>query len=58
MPLTTKYFDVAPKIVVEVDVKIDLTEFDGIEFNYVAEKNQRLFDLGVERVLWANTAGS
>ncbi|GAB4028288.1 Uma2 family endonuclease [Spirosoma gilvum] len=50
--ITTKYFDVAPKIVIEVDVKIDLTEFDGIEFNYVAEKNQRLFDFGVERVLW------
>lgn len=50
--ITTKHFDVAPKIVVEVDVKIDLTEFDGIEFNYVAEKNQRLFDFGVERVLW------
>ncbi|MBD2757674.1 Uma2 family endonuclease [Spirosoma validum] len=50
--VTTKYFDVAPKIVVEVDVKIDLADFDGIEFNYVAEKNQRLFDFGVERVLW------
>jgi Uma2 family endonuclease len=50
--VNTKYFDVAPKIVVEVDVKIDLTDFDGIEFNYVAEKNQRLFDFGVERVLW------
>lgn len=48
----TKYFDVAPNVVIEVDVKIDLTEFDGIEFNYVAEKNQRLFDFGVERVLW------
>ena len=48
----TKYFDIAPKVVIEVDVKIDLTEFDGIEFNYVAEKNQRLFDFGVERVLW------
>lgn len=50
--VTTKYFDVPPKIVIEVDVKIDLTEFDGIEFNYIAEKNQRLFDFGVERVLW------
>ncbi len=50
--ITTKYFDVPPKIVVEVDVKIDLTNFDGIEFNYVAEKTQRLFDFGVERVLW------
>lgn len=50
--LTTKYFDVAPKVVVEVDVKIDLSDFDGIDFNYVAEKNQRLFEAGVERVLW------
>lgn len=50
--ITTKYFDVAPKIVIEVDVKIDLADFDGIEFNYVAKKNQRLFDFGVERVLW------
>ena len=29
-----------------------LTDFDGEEFNYVAEKTQRLFDFGVERVLW------
>lgn len=50
--ITTKYFDVPPKIVIEVDVKIDLSDFDGIEFNYVAEKTQRLFDFGVERVLW------
>ena len=50
--ITTKYFSTAPKIVVEVDVKIDLTDFDGEEFNYVAEKTQRLFDFGVERVLW------
>ena len=50
--ITTKYFDVPPKVVIEVDVKIDLAEFDGIEFNYVAEKNQRLFDFRVERVLW------
>lgn len=50
--MNTKYFDVPPKIVIEVDIKIDLAEFDGIEFNYIAEKNQRLFDFGVERVLW------
>lgn len=50
--ITTKYFDVPPKIVIEVDVKIDLTDFDGIEFNYIAEKTQRLFDFSVERVLW------
>jgi len=50
--ITTRYFDVPPKIVIEVDIKIDLSEFDGIEHEYVAEKTQRLFDFGVERVFW------
>ncbi len=50
--ITTKYFDIAPKIVIEVDVKIDLTDFDGIDYNYVAEKTQKLFDFGVEKVFW------
>lgn len=50
--ITTKYFDTAPKIVIEVDVKIDLTDFDGIDFNYIAEKTQKLFDFGVEKVFW------
>ena len=50
--ITTKYFNTPPKIVIEVDVKIDLGEFDGIDFNYIAEKTQKLFDFGVERVLW------
>ena len=50
--ITTKYFDTAPKIVIEVDVKIDLTDFDGITFNYIAAKTQKLFDFGVEKVFW------
>ena len=50
--VTTKYFDTAPKIVIEVDIKIDLSDFDGLEFNYVAEKTQKLFDFGVEKVFW------
>ena len=50
--VTTKYFNVLPKIVIEVDIKIDLTDFDGQDYNYVAEKTQRLFDFGVERVFW------
>ncbi|GAB2602655.1 Uma2 family endonuclease [Spirosoma areae] len=50
--ITTKYFNTPPKIVIEVDVKIDLTDFDGQEYDYVAEKTQRLFDFGVERVFW------
>lgn len=50
--ITTKYFSTPPQIVIEVDVKIDLSEFDGLEYEYVAEKTQRLFDFGVERVFW------
>ncbi len=50
--ITTKYFDVPPKIVIEVDIKVDLSEFHGQEYDYVAEKTQRLFDFGVERVFW------
>lgn len=50
--ITTKYFNTPPKIVIEVDVKIDLTDFDGVEYEYIAEKTQRLFDFGVERVFW------
>lgn len=50
--ITTKYFSTPPKIVIEVDIKIDLTDFNGQEYDYVAEKTQRLFDFDVERVLW------
>lgn len=50
--LTTKYFDTTPKVVIEVDIKIDLALFDGADHDYVTEKTQRLFDFGVERVIW------
>lgn len=49
--LKGKYFDVPPKIVIEVDIKIELKDTDG-DLAYVAEKTQALFDFGVERVLW------
>ncbi|WP_461112485.1 Uma2 family endonuclease [Spirosoma jeollabukense] len=49
--LKGKYFDVPPKIVIEVDIKIDLKEI-GSDVSYVSEKSQELFDFGVERVLW------
>ncbi|MBC8152109.1 MAG: Uma2 family endonuclease [Bacteroidetes bacterium] len=49
--LKGKYFDVPPKIVIEVDIKIDLNEIGG-GLNYISEKTRALFDFGVERVLW------
>ncbi|QIP16192.1 Uma2 family endonuclease [Spirosoma aureum] len=50
-PLKGKYFDVAPKVVVEVDIKIDLNEI-GSDVAYISEKTRELFTFGVERVLW------
>ncbi|QDK83873.1 Uma2 family endonuclease [Spirosoma sp. KCTC 42546] len=49
--LKGKYFDIAPKIVIEVDIKIDLNAI-GSDVAYISEKTQELFDFGVERVLW------
>ncbi|WP_232541174.1 Uma2 family endonuclease [Spirosoma endbachense] len=53
--LTNKYFDTAPKIAIEVDVRIEPEEFEGKESGYVYEKTQRLLDFGVERVIWITT---
>ena len=54
--LNDKYFSVAPKVVIEVDIKIDL---DGTEWNneieYLLDKSQKLLDFGVERVIWITT---
>lgn len=47
------YFNVAPKIVIEVDVKIELEDTNALE--YLTEKNKSLFDFGVERVVWIFT---
>ena len=47
------YFNVAPKMVIEVDVKIDLEQSNALA--YLTEKNKTLFDFGVERVVWIFT---
>ena len=47
------YFNVAPKMVIEVDVKIDLDNTTAID--YLTEKNKTLFGFGVERVVWIFT---
>jgi len=49
--LKGKYFDVPPKIVIEVDIKIDPAGI-GSDVAYIAEKSGELFDFGVERVFW------
>lgn len=55
LTLTDKYFDVPPRIAIEVDVNIEPGEFTGKESGYVYEKTQRLLDFGVERVIWITT---
>lgn len=53
--LTGKYFDVPPKVVIEVDIKIELNE-SGSDLNYILDKSQALFNFGVERVIWILTS--
>lgn len=54
--LDDKYFKQAPKIVIEIDVKIDLSQTEWTnEWDYVIEKSQKMLDFGVERVIWITT---
>lgn len=55
LTLTNKYFDTAPKIAFEIDVRIEPNEFEGKESGYVYEKTERLLAFGVERVIWIMT---
>ena len=50
-----KFFDVAPKVAVEVDLKIDTEEFPAKELDYIYEKTQAMLDFGTERVIWITT---
>ncbi|MEN9613159.1 MAG: hypothetical protein RLZZ628_3973 [Bacteroidota bacterium] len=47
------YFEIPPKIVIEVDISVDLEDITGI--HYINQKIQALFHFGVERVLWVFT---
>ena len=49
--LKGKYFDIPPKIIIGVDIKIDPAGI-GSDVAYIAEKSQELFDFDVERVFW------
>ncbi len=54
--LDEKYFTIPPKVVIEVDIKIDLSETEwNNEIEYVLDKSQKLLDFGVERVIWITT---
>ena len=53
-PLDDKYFSVPPKIVIEVDVKIELPA-NVSETEYVYDKTQKMLDFGVQKVVWILT---
>jgi Uma2 family endonuclease len=51
---TNKYMTIAPKIVIEVDLKADTDNF-AVPMNYFYQKTQELLDFGVETVIWITT---
>lgn len=54
--LNNKYFEVPPKLVIEVDIKVDLEESRwNNELEYVLAKSQKMLDFGVEKVIWIST---
>lgn len=54
--ITGKYIKVPPKVVIEVDVRVELEERGGDLFEqYVLRKTRRLFAFGTERIIWIFT---
>ena len=51
--INTHYIEVAPKIAIEIDIRIDLS--DEKDFGYVFTKTHKLLDFGVEKVFWIFT---
>ncbi|MEZ0541264.1 Uma2 family endonuclease [Fibrella arboris] len=54
--LRGKYFDIPPKIVIEVDIKADVSGFENGADGYVMQKARKLLDFGVERIFWIITS--
>lgn len=53
---STKYTDVPPNVIIEVDIKIDESEYFQSEEEYFHKKTERLLQWGVERVIWVFSA--
>ena len=49
-----KYVDIPPKIIIEIDTKADLNDFDDV-MDYYQAKTTKLFNFGVEKVFWVLT---
>ncbi len=54
--INIKYVDVAPKIVVEVDVRVELEDRDANIFtDFVLRKVRKLHAVGTEKIIWIFT---
>ncbi|MFN8354980.1 MAG: hypothetical protein U0Y10_11070 [Spirosomataceae bacterium] len=53
---STKYTQVPPNVIVEVDIKIDESEYFQNEEEYFHKKTERLLKWGVEKVVWVLSA--
>ncbi len=51
--INTRYVQVPAKVVVEIDVRIDLQ--DPADSNYVNRKIRKLLEFGTERIIWVFT---
>ena len=49
-----KYEKIPPKIIIEIDTKADLNDFDNV-MDYYQVKTEKLFHFGVEKVFWILT---
>lgn len=54
--ITAKYIDVPPKIVLEIDVNVEMPDANGNLFEqYIVPKIQQLFAFGAEKIIWVFT---
>jgi Uma2 family endonuclease len=49
---STKYEETPPNVVIEVDIKIDESDYFQNEEEYFHKKTERLLEWGVEKVIW------
>lgn len=50
------YADSPPKIVIEVDIKMDIPNSFQSEDDYLKKKTEKLLEFGVEKVIWVFTS--
>ncbi|WKN42905.1 Uma2 family endonuclease [Tunicatimonas pelagia] len=53
--LTNQYLDIPPQVAIEVDTKVEFSQFNSPQ-DYLHQKTQALLDFGTERVVWISTA--